>query len=232
MGEGRLPTDLAKLLKRTVAPDKRSSSRFLARVLPGARPGPMAGFLAPCLPSARDRAPTGNQWVHEIKFDGHRVQAHLKGGAPTLYTRSGQDWTVKFARVAASVQRLPVNEIILDGEVIVQDAKGASDFAALEADLATGRQDRFIYYAFDLLHLDGFDITAAPLEDRKRVLAALLGEAVAPAIGYSEHLATDGAAMFERAVAMGLEGIVSKRRDSPYRSGRRASWVKVEASAG
>ena len=139
--------------------------------MPGARPAPIAGFIEPCLPTLRDAAPSGSRWVHEIKFDGYRVQAQLKDGRPKLFTRGGHDWTPRFARIAAAVARLPVNKIVLDGEVIVQNAIGASDFGALEEDLAAGRQDRFIYYAFDLLHLDGFDIRAAPLVERKRVLA-------------------------------------------------------------
>lgn len=168
----------------------------------------MSGFVAPCLPTLRDKPPLGDQWVHEIKFDGYRVQAHSLQGTPTLFTRSGYDWTDRFARIAAAVRQLPVNEIILDGEVIVQDRSGTSDFGALEADLESGRQDRFVYYAFDLLHLDGFDIRESPLEERKRVLRSLLGEAQSSSIACSEHLEIDGADMFARTTAMGLEGIV------------------------
>jgi DNA polymerase-1 len=213
-----------------VSEDKRSSSRFLARVLPGAHPAPITGFIAPCLPTLQRAAPTDPRWVHEIKFDGYRVQAHLHDGRATLFTGSGHDWTPRFARIAAAVRRLPVNKIVLDGEVIVQNPTGASDFGALEADLAGGRQDRFIYYAFDLLHLDGFDIRAAPLIERKRVLASLLAEAEAGPIAYSQHLDVDGKEMLERVEAMGLDGIVSKLRDSPYGSGRSRSWLKVKSA--
>jgi bifunctional non-homologous end joining protein LigD len=211
-----------------VTDDKRSSSRFLARVLPGARPVPITGFVEPCLPTLTGAAPSGPRWVHKIKFDGYRVQAHLKDGRPKLFTRNGYDWTSRFARIAAALRNLPVNMIVLDGEVIVQNRMGASDFGALEKDLAGGRQDRFVYYAFDLLELDGFDIRAAPLIERKRVLASLLQEAGQEPIAYSEHLDVEGEEMFRRVEAMGLEGIVSKLRDSPYRSGRSKSWIKVK----
>lgn len=214
--------------RRKPGADRRSSSRFLARVLAGARPGSIKGFVEPSLPMLRDKPPSGPRWLHEIEFDGYRVQAHLRDGHPTLFTRSGDDWTQQFARVAAAIGRLPVNEIILDGEVIVQNATGTSDFAALEADLAHGRQDRFVYYAFDLLHLDGFDISASPLIDRKRVLASLLNESGSSVIAISEHLETTSHELFERARAMDLRGIVSKAKEAPYRSGRSKSWFKIK----
>jgi DNA polymerase-1 len=214
--------------RRLLGPDKRSTSRFLARVLSGAKPSSKRGFIEPCQPTVRDTAPSGARWLHEIKFDGYRVQAHLKDGRPTLFTRNGYDWTTRFARIAAAVGQLPVNEIVLDGEIIVQNKIGASDFGALKRDLEEGRQDRFIYYAFDLLHLDGFDIVASPLEERKRVLASLLNEAASSPIAYSEHLEIDGSEMFERVTTMGLEGIISKLRASPYRSGRSKSWLKIK----
>lgn len=209
--------------------NRRSSSRFLARVLRRARPGPIQGFVEPSLPTPRDKPPSGPRWLHEVEFDGYRIQAHLRDGRATLFTRDNDDWTQRFARVAAAVGTLPVNEIILDGEVIVQNSVGASDFAALEADLARGRQDRFVYYAFDLLHFDGFDIRASPLIDRKRVLASLLKESGSEVIAVSEHLETDGEAIFRQAQALSLKGIVSKLKDGPYRSGRTKSWFEIRA---
>jgi DNA polymerase-1 len=188
----------------------------------------MPGFVEPCLPTLAETPPMGRQWVHEIKFDGYRVQAQSAEGRVRLFTRNGYDWTPRFARIAAAVKKLPVNKVVLDGEVVVQSASGASDFTALVEDLDKGRQDRFVYFAFDLLHLDGFDITAAPLIERKRVLAALLAEAGDGPIAYSEHLEIAGDEMFARATAMGLEGIVAKRGDSPYRSGRSKSWLKIK----
>jgi bifunctional non-homologous end joining protein LigD len=152
----------------------------------------------------------------------------LEGGA-TLYTRSGLDWTNRFATIAADARRLPANALVLDGEIISADPDGHPDFSALQDDLKQGRHDRFVYYAFDLLHLDGFDTRGAPLAERKRVLASLLakGRAKAPRILYSEDF-QGGAALYAQANAMGLEGIVSKRADAPYRSGRGETWLKVK----
>lgn len=213
-----------------IGAENRSSARFLARVLAGARPHPIPGFIEACRPTSRTNVPTGDQWVHEIKFDGHRLQAHLQEGRRILFGRNGEDWTKRFSRIAAALQHLPVNRIVLDGEVIVQDGAGRSDFAALEKDLEAGRQDRLVFFAFDLLHLDGFDIRDAPLVDRKRVLAALLEESGEGPIVYSEHMEIDGGEMLEQVRQMGLQGIISKRRDSPYRSGRQRSWVRTNCT--
>jgi bifunctional non-homologous end joining protein LigD len=173
--------------------------------------------------------PSGRRWIHEIKFDGYRTQAQLKAGVAKTYTRSGYDWTRRFRPIAQALTRLPVNDLVLDGEMIVADASGVPDFAALHADLAAGRKDRLVYYAFDLLYLDGIDLRAAPLIERKRLLASILaGAPSAGPIVFSDHFEEQGEAMFSRACAMRLEGIVSKLRDAPYRSGRSESWIKVK----
>jgi bifunctional non-homologous end joining protein LigD len=171
----------------------------------------------------------GARYVHELKLDGYRLQAHLRDGRATLYTRSGLDWTVRFPTIAADIARLPAGKIVIDGEVISADAMGRPNFSALQDDLKSGRHDRMVYYAFDLLHLDGFDIRAAPLVERKRVLQSFLAEAraTAPRVLYSDHF-EDGADLYARAIALGLEGIVSKRTDAPYRSGRGEAWIKVK----
>ena len=215
----------------TPGPDKRSTARFLARVLPGAKPDAKPGFIEPCLPTAHSKPPSGTRWVHEIAFAGRRIQAHLGNGRPALLAADGSDLTAHLARIATALTRLPVSAIVLDGVVIVQKASGASDRVSLERDLDAGRQDRFVYYAFDLLHLDGFTIVDAPLADRKRVLAALLKEAGDLPIAYSEHLETGGAGMLDRVTALGLEGMVSKDRDAPYSSGKAKSWVVVKPQA-
>ncbi len=177
----------------------------------------------------RSNVPTGANFVHELKLDGYRIQAHLRDARATLYTRSGFDWTNRFAPIAADVARVPAGTLVIDGEIISAGAEGRPSFSALQDDLKRGRHDRFVYYAFDLMYLDGFDVRAAPLVERKRVLAALLSEAetTVPRTLYSEHFA-DGADLFARASAMGLEGIVSKRADAPYRSGRTERWLKVK----
>jgi bifunctional non-homologous end joining protein LigD len=205
----------------------RSRARFIARTLPGAVAADYPGFIEPELATLRKVPPAGGRWVHEIKFDGYRMQLHVSAGKPALYTRSGLNWTSKFSPVAAAAVDLPVNHAVIDGEVVVQEPDGRASFGLLQADLAAGRTDRMVYYAFDLLHLDGFDLRAAPLVDRKRVLAGIL-EGAPPPIFYSEHFETDAAALFAQAQQLGLEGIISKRRDAPYRSGRQDNWIKTK----
>jgi bifunctional non-homologous end joining protein LigD len=217
-------------MSRVAFARQRSSSRFLARVLPGAKPASFPGFIEPALATLRAKVPTGARFVHELKLDGYRVQAHLLDGRVTLYTRTGLGWTTRFPTIAADVARLPAGKLVIDGEVISADTTGHPNFGALQDDLKRGRYDRMIYYAFDLLHLDGFDTRAAPLIERKRVLQSFLVEAdtTAPRVLYSEHF-EDGADLYARAFGMSLEGIVSKRADAPYRSGRSEQWIKVKS---
>lgn len=196
--------------------------------MPSSRPS--LRFIKPSLPTLKERAPIGDHWVHEIKHDGYRIQGHLVGGIPSLITRGGHDWTHRLGAVSNALARLQSNHLVVDGEMIVPDQAGRGDFSALEEALGNGRQShRMVLYLFDIMHLDGFDLRAAPLLDRKRVLAGLL-ENVAPPILYSEHMESDGAVMFEHACKLQLEGIVSKQRDAPYRSGRNESWIKVKCS--
>ncbi len=222
---------MVTMARQAQGPEKRSRSRFLARVLPGARPAPMPDFVPPCVPSPRKTPPAGIEWLHEILFEGVRIQARLDDGRVTLSASDGTDRTAAFARIAAAVAKLPARALVLDGVVIVQRPDGVSDPELLAADVRNGRKDRFVYCAFDLLHLDGFDIAAAPLADRKRVLAALIEEAAPQAIAFSAHLDIDGAGMLQRIAAMGLAGMVSKDRDAPYRPGKSRTWLSVRASA-
>jgi bifunctional non-homologous end joining protein LigD len=204
-------------------------SSSLGRALPSAKAAPFPSFIEPCLATLRGSVPNGGAYVHELKFDGYRIQAHLHQGRVTLYTRSGFDWTKRFATVAADVALLPAEELVLDGEIICADPDGRPNFSALQDDLKRGRHDRFVYYAFDLLHLNGVDARPAPLTERKRVLQSILAETrtTAPRVLYSEHF-EDGAALYAQATNLGLEGIISKRADSPYRSGRGEQWIKVK----
>jgi bifunctional non-homologous end joining protein LigD len=190
----------------------------------GKKPAPLPSFIEPALATLRPRAPTGETWLHEIKFDGYRIQAHLADGEARLLTRSGLDWSDRFRPVADALATLP-GPAILDGEIVVENASGVSDFSALQADLAEGRADRFVYYAFDLLHDAGEDLRPRPLAERKARLAALLGGAPAR-VRYSEHFDEEGDVMLHHACRLSLEGLVSKRRDAPYRSGRSRDWIK------
>jgi bifunctional non-homologous end joining protein LigD len=216
-------------MSHVASPSKRSSTRFLARVLPGAKPAPFPGFIEPTLATLGSKVPRGPGYVHEVKLDGYRVQAHLQDGRVTLYTRSGLDWTKRFPTISADTGRLPAGKLVIDGEVVSADADGRPNFGALQDDLKERRYDRMVYYAFDLLHLDGFDTRAAQLVERKRVLEAFIKEAAttAPGVIYSEHF-EDGADLYARARRLKLEGIVSKLANSPYRSGRTEAWVKVK----
>lgn len=206
----------------------RSQARFSARVLPAAKPAPFPGFIKPQLATSQDRVPPGENWLHEIKFDGYRMQGHLIEGRPALITRGGRDWTHRLSALAQALVRVPANHLVVDGEIILSDNKGVSDHDALKEALGAGGQShRLQLYLFDLMHLDGFDVRSAPLIDRKRILAELIG-AVGPPILYSDHLEEKGEVMYEHACKIGLEGIISKRMDAPYRSGRGGSWVKVK----
>ena len=203
----------------------RSIARFKARVLEGSKVGEYPGFVKPQLAKLQRQVPAGDRWIHEIKFDGFRIQAHLVKSRVHLYTRSGLDWTARFEPVAEGIGRLKANHAILDGE-IVSEVDGRPSFSTLQNDLTTGRTDRMVYYAFDLLFLDGFDIRAATLIDRKSVLADVLTENKPPHVLYSEHWEKDGEKIYRHACAMKLEGTISKLRNAPYRSERSDAWIK------
>lgn len=190
------------------------------------RPQPLR-FIAPCLAQPAAVPPTGADWLHEIKYDGYRVQAHIDDGAVRLLTRRGLDWSGRFGRVEREFTRLGVRRAIIDGEAIVQDRRGVADFAALNVELDRGPSSRIAIMAFDLMHCDGRDWRRQPLASRKEKLRSILGRRPAGALlHFSDHMSGDGATLFERTCEMGLEGLVSKRADSPYRSGRLGDWIK------
>ncbi|MGH6769755.1 MAG: DNA ligase D [Xanthobacteraceae bacterium] len=191
----------------------------------------LPAFIPPSLATLRAQAPSGGGWVHEIKFDGYRMQARLDSGKVKLLTRKGLDWTAKFPNIAVAVATLPADRALIDGEIVVEDGRGASNFSMLQAALKDGERERFIYYVFDLFHLDGKDLAARPLIERKAMLAELLNSGErSDAIRYSEHFEDDGPAVWRSACDMGLEGIVSKRVDAPYRSDRTATFVKIKCA--
>jgi len=190
---------------------------------------PLPDFVPPSLATLRTAPPSGAAWLHEIKFDGYRIEARLDHGEVTLRTRNHQDWTHRFKPIAAAVARLKADTALLDGELVVEDQKGVSSFSLLQTDLKSGRSDRFVYNVFDLLHLDGRDLTALPLVARKAELERLLGAKSDGPIRYVAHFDGDGRAVFEQAKKLNLEGIISKLRDAPYRSGRTDNFVKIKA---
>ncbi|WEX07502.1 DNA ligase D [Chelativorans sp. AA-79] len=188
------------------------------------------GFIEPTLATLRPTPPPGAKWLHEIKYDGYRLQAHIRSGKTRLLTRSGLDWTEKFGRaITGALGGLPVKQAILDGELIVEGAGGASDFSALQAALSEGRTDRMVFCLFDLLYVDGHDLRPVPLIERKAALEKLL-QGAPPVLRYSEHFEEDGELVFRHACRLSLEGIVSKAGDAPYRSGRVKDWIKSKCS--
>ena len=193
---------------------------------------PLPDFVPPSLATLRTAAPSGAGWVHEIKFDGYRIQARLDRGEVRLLTRKGLDWAGKFPNVAAAVAKLPAETALIDGEIVVEDERGLSNFSMLQVALKEGRRDAFVYYVFDLLHLDGRDLRELPLIERKAELKRLIDAAKAAGntIRYSEHFDEDGALVLQQACRMTLEGIVSKRADAPYRSGRVETFIKTKCS--
>ncbi len=188
-------------------------------------------FIPPQLCKSVKRPPSGTAWVHEIKFDGYRIQMRVIGGQAQLLTRSGLDWTERFPEIAAAGGKL--SDGIIDGEICALDASGAPDFAALQASLSDSDTKNLVYFAFDLLHAGDENIRDLPLTERKQRLGKLLQDAnSSPLLRFVEHFETGGDAVLKSACRLNLEGIVSKRMGSQYRSGRSEDWVKSKCRAG
>ena len=193
------------------------------------RRGGLPDFVPPSLATLHSAPPDGAGWVHEIKFDGYRIEARLDHGKVRLLTRKQLDWTHRFERIATAVAALPAQTALLDGELVVEGENGISSFSLLQTDLKDGRENRFVYWIFDLLHLDGQDFTNEPLTARKAALRRLLrGQPRNGPLRYTEDFEERGSAIFTHACELGLEGIVSKLRDAPYHSGRSESFVKTK----
>ena len=184
--------------------------------------------MPPSLATLRANAPSGEGWVHEIKFDGYRIQARHDRGKVRLLTRKGLDWTSRFPNIAEAVAGLPARTALLDGEIVIEE-NGIATFSGLQAALKAGERESFVYYVFDLLHLDGRDLIPLPLIERKGELSRLVGKGRGP-IRYSDHFSEDGGVVLHHACEMSLEGIVSKRTDAPYRSGRSETFIKAKCS--
>lgn len=187
-------------------------------------------FTPPCLARAQVTPPSGSEWLHEIKYDGYRVQALIEGDDVRLLTRTALDWTARFGVVIQDLAALEARNAALDCEAVVFDEAGVSRFGALQAELKQGRNARIALVAFDLLHLDGRTTCPLPLAERKARLERLISKADLPhgLLRFGSHMKGDGRAIFEAACKEGLEGIVSKRLDRPYRSGRTGDWIKVK----
>ncbi len=178
-----------------------------------------------------EKPPDGDRWLHEIKFDGYRLMASIDGKSIRLRTRKGLDWTDRFSGILAAFEGLSVKSAIVDGEAVVEDASGVSSFSALQDALSERKSaSAAIFFAFDILYLDGYDLREAALDDRKEVLAQLLNSNPHSSLRYSDHVVGSGQSMLENACRLGLEGIVSKRRNAPYRSGRHGEWAKSKCT--
>ena len=192
---------------------------------------PLPRFVEPQLARLVEQPPGGSDWVHEVKFDGYRMQLRVENGKARLFTRKGLDWTDKFAAISKAAAKLP--DCILDGEVCALDHNGAPDFAALQAALSDGKSEALIYFVFDLLFAEGEDLRPLPLITRKARLAALLKEnRTGNQIRFVEHFTSGGDAVLQSACRMNLEGIISKRAGDPYSGGRGDAWIKSKCRAG
>jgi bifunctional non-homologous end joining protein LigD len=193
----------------------------------GARKAATPGYVEPCDPTLRAHAPKGSDWHFEIKADGYRAQLHVRADDIKVYSRTGLDWTDQFSSIAAAAPKLRADSAVIDGEAVVYGKTGKSDFQQLRRELGPRKRKRVRYHAFDLLYLDGYDLRDVAYVQRKRLLERLLNGAPETFV-FVEQIQADGDAVFEQACKLGVEGVVAKRADAPYRSGRQESWIKLK----
>lgn len=186
---------------------------------------PYPGFIEPALASSIGKPPAGERWLHEVKFDGYRVQLHIHASTIRVFTRNGNDWTNRFKAVAEAAWHLNVKNAIIDGEIVAPNEDGTTDFSQLQRALKASKpSDKLAMYCFDLLYLDGGDLRGLPLIERKTMLQKLIAKTD---LLYSKHFDATGADLYKHGCAMSLEGIVSKQLDGKYRSGRTDGWIKL-----
>ncbi len=209
------------------------SKTLRKKTVPAAAADPMPRRVEPCVATLVDKPPKGSEWAFEVKWDGYRLAVHVEPGEVRAITRGGYDWTKKFGSIVAEAGTLGPASMIIDGEAVVLDDRGRSDFGLLQR--AVGKRPslhdarEIIFYAFDLLYLDGHDLRSLPLAERRRRLEPIVAGRTS-AIRFSEEVHADGAEFFQVACDMGLEGIIAKRRDKPYHSGRRPEWLKIKCA--
>ena len=211
------------------APPRQAFRKLVLRTLAGVTQAPFPGFIEPMHPTQHAKPPAGVRWQYEIKLDGWRGQLHLRNRFAKMFSRNGNDLTAQCATITAAAAELQANSAVLDGEIVVPGENGIPNFLALRSAMSGG-QSKLLYYAFDLLHLDGYDLRGASLADRRGVLAQLLAGSPGGRILMSETIDIQEPPdlLYRHACELGLEGIVAKRVDAPYRSGRVQSWVKVK----
>jgi bifunctional non-homologous end joining protein LigD len=193
----------------------------------------MPARVEPCLAVLKSKPPEGDGWSYEIKWDGYRLAVHIELSGVRILTKSGHDWTKRFPQIVRGAKELGVATAILDGEAVMYDDQGRSDFNLLQASLGvpTGKKTSPAQFvAFDLLYLDGHDLQKTELRVRRHLLGDVIGSAEGP-IQFSEAFDATGAETFEASCLHGLEGIIAKRLDRPYHSGRNGDWVKIKCVA-
>jgi bifunctional non-homologous end joining protein LigD len=213
--------------KKAAAKPEPSPSGIDPTTISGARKAKMPPSIEPQLATLVEEVPRAGEWIHEIKYDGYRAICEIRDGEARLVTRNGKDWTDRFEPVARAAEALPAREAILDGEVVVLEPDGTTSFQSLQNALSEGRQRDLVYFVFDLLYLDGYDLRKAPLLERKEALEALLA-GKAGAIRMGDHIQGEGEQFYRHACNFALEGIICKRADQPYVSGRGKDWLKVK----
>lgn len=216
-----------------VLPVKKASSKkkALKKKVPLIKSDPWPDFIPPQLPKLITQVPEeGGDWIHEMKYDGYRIQCHLQNGIGLFYTRNGLNWSNSFPHLLNAAEKLPVQNAIFDGEIVALDEEGRSHFQRLQNSLTLKKDKALRYYIFDLLYLNGKDLRALPLIERKELLEEILAEAP-DNILYSEHLTKQGEDFYNVSCEHQLEGIVSKLADSPYHSGRNDLWAKIKCTS-
>lgn len=188
---------------------------------------PAPAFVEPQLCTLVTEAPEGDEWLHEIKYDGYRMLARIGQGRATLWSRNRKEWTDRLPTLIDELAALPCRSALLDGEVVVPQGHGRTSFEGFRKAIGAGSDRKTAYQVFDLLHLDGDDLRELPLLERKQRLQALLGQAAKGRVRYSDHVLGQGRKFFEHGCRLGLEGSVAKRADAPYRSGRHPDWIKI-----
>jgi bifunctional non-homologous end joining protein LigD len=189
----------------------------------------MPEFVSPQLATLVDTPPSGDEWFHELKFDGYRLLCHLNRGQVRFWTRNQKDWTAKFPTLGKAVKALKLGSAILDGEVVALDASGRASFQRLQQAIHKNAAAGLVFHIFDVIYLEGFNLTRCPLRERKRVLAELFEEVDEKSpLRFSDHIEGSGAQFFKEACKHGIEGIVSKRAESPYETTRSRNWLKIK----
>jgi len=196
--------------------------------LPGARKTALPEFVSPQLATLKEEPPKGDEWLHELKFDGYRLLCHVNRGQVRLWTRNQKDWTDKFPGIVKALQGLKVQSAILDAEVVAMDSSGRSSFQMLQQAIHKTAGRGLVLEVFDLIYIEGFSLTRTPLIERKHVLEELIATARGDVLHYSDHVEGNGAKFLKQACDFGLEGIVSKLANSPYESTRSHSWLKIK----